>query len=541
MSSRQGMGQAGREAVRRHAVSWLGIAVALWLGVWCAGCAQRKKPEGPPEPPPLKIEDEIATIVESRGAGLGLVDTVGMRPTWDWLAKLYRDRHHHPYWGNGRRLRREATTLLETIRRTSEAGLDTADYDLEHLRRLMAQSNRVSVPAERVRPRTMARFDVVATYAVLRIAHDMRQGRVPRSSLDPDWVVDTLSDKEREAIARSLGHDPAAALTALEPGAPGYVRLRAALAGYREVAAQGGWGEIPPGPPLQPGDHGRRVAKLIRRLIWSNVFRARASDTVFDARLERAVGSLQARLGIPVSGVVGEATRAALNVPVERRIREMELNLERWRWLPDSLGARHIEVNIPAYRLELIRGDQVTRAMRVVVGRRLSPTPVFSDQLTYLELNPTWTVPPGLVVKEIVPALNRNHDYLAANHMLVVSIADAKRDTVDPHDVPWKDAAADTFHYLVVQQAGPDNPLGRIKLMCPNEYDVYLHDTPQRSRFSVAVRDYSHGCVRVEEALELADSLVAGMAGDTAWIDTLATSGEWKRLRFTAPLSVHFL
>jgi murein L,D-transpeptidase YcbB/YkuD len=219
----------------------------------------------------------------------------------------------------------------------------------------------------------------------------------------------------------------------------------------------------------------------------------------------------------------------------------MELNLERWRWLPQDLGDPRIEVNIPGYRLDMIRAGRVVRSMRVVVGKRKSPTPVFSDAVVYIDVNPTWTLPPSVVVKEIVPALKRNPRYLWANQMHVISIADAKRDTVDPAQVPWKKADSDSFMFLVIQDAGPENPLGRVKLMCPNEYDVYLHDSPARSRFSVAVRDYSHGCVRVEEAVELADSLVGNAMGDTLNVDSLVARGGWRRLRLPEPVPVHFL
>ena len=512
--------------------------LALGLVLW--GCAPSRKSETP-DARPLKIEAEIVSVVAEQGAGLGLSDTVGIGPTWQRLATLYREHQYRPFWGNGRRLRREATTLLQAIRRTQDAGLDPRDYDLEHLERLAAQSNRANPPAERLRPRTLARFDVNATYAVLRIARHLREGRVPRAALDPDWAIDTLSSRQVQALERSLGHDPSKVFADLEPRHPGYLRLRAALARYRTVAADGGWVEIPAGPPLKPGDHGPRVGKLIRRLVWSDDFRAPASDSLFDGRLERAVGAFQARLGIPVSGVVGEATRAALNLPVERRIREIELNLERWRWLPDSLGARHVEVNIPAYRLDLVRAGRIVRSMRVVVGKRKSPTPVFSDRITYLEVNPTWTLPPSVVQKEIAPVMKRHRDYLQVNHMHVYSMTSATRDTLDPHKVPWKDATSDSFPYLVIQDAGPDNPLGSIKLMCPNEYDVYLHDTPARSRFSVAVRDYSHGCVRVEHAVELADSLLGAAPTDTLPLDTLIARGGWRRVRIPDPVPVHFL
>jgi murein L,D-transpeptidase YcbB/YkuD len=176
-----------------------------------------------------------------------------------------------------------------------------------------------------------------------------------------------------------------------------------------------------------------------------------------------------------------------------------------------------------------------------VVGKRTSPTPVFSDAVAYVDVNPTWTLPPSVVQKELPSEMRRNPDYLAANRMYVVSIADAKRDTIDPTTVPWKQAVSDSFPYLIIQRAGPDNPLGQVKLMCPNEYDVYLHDSPQRSRFGVAVRDYSHGCVRVEEAVELADSLLAPVLADSVRVDSLVARGTWRRVRLSRPIPVHFL
>jgi murein L,D-transpeptidase YcbB/YkuD len=512
------------------------MATALWT----VSCAPERKPEVQ-APPPLKIESEIGAIVTTRGEDLGLADTVGFDRTWGWLEPLYREHRNHPYWSHGSRLRREAKDLLETLRRVESLGLDPADYELEHLERLAAQSERGNPPAEHMRPRILARFDVTATWAVLRIAEQLRAGRVPRRWLDPDWVVDSLTPRRVDALAHSLGHDPWKVLATLEQGHPGYLRLRDALARYRAIAADGGWAPIPPGPPLKKGDRGPRVARLIRRLAWTDDYRLGAGDSLFDARLEAAVGAVQARMGIPVSGMVGEATREALNVPVGQRIRQIELNLERWRWLPDSLGARRVEVNLPAYRLDLYRDGRIVRAMRVVVGKRKSPTPVFSDRIAYLELNPTWTMPPSVVQKEIAPAIRRNRDYLQINHIHVYSLTSATRDTLDPRKVPWKDASTDSFPYLLIQDAGPDNPLGQIKLMCPNEYDVYLHDTPARSRFSVAVRDYSHGCVRVEHAVELADSLLGASPRDSVRLDSLIAMGSWRRVRLSAQVPVHFL
>jgi murein L,D-transpeptidase YcbB/YkuD len=373
------------------------------------------------------------------------------------------------------------------------------------------------------------------------MAPHLRDGRVPRGLLDREWTLSTRNLDWLAHLRREHEHDPARVFAALEPRHEGYRRLREALARYRAIAAAGGWPELPAGPPLAEGASDPRVALLVRRLVMTGDLPATARDTVFDRRLVSAIGAFQARQGIPRSGIVGEATRAILNVPVETRIRQIELNLERWRWLPEELGERRIEVNIPAYRLELVDSGRVARAMRVVVGKRVSPTPVFSDAVTYVDVNPTWTLPPSVVQKELVHELRRKPDYLAANGMYVVSIADARRDTVDASTVPWKQATSDSFPYLIIQGAGPENPLGRVKLMCPNEYDVYLHDSPQRSRFGVAVRDYSHGCVRVEEAVALADSLLRPVLADTATVDSLVARATWRRVRLPKPVPVHFL
>ena len=504
-----------------------------------AGCAPRSNQE--PQPPRLDIKREIEDLLADPGNPLGIADTTGIAALKPRLVKFYADRHHHPIWSNGKRPNSRAQTLLLAIPQAEALGLDPARFEQQHLERLAAQAERSSAPAQRLRERTLARFDVLASIATWRLACEIREGWVPAAALDPDWTKVRPTLDPTKDLKRVLTSDPSRTFAECEPHSEGYRRLRDMLARYRMIAHEGGWSPIPAGPPLQLGARGPRVAALLRRLRVTGDLAGAFRDTVYDSRVVQAVGDFQTRLGIPRSGTLGDVTRAALNVPVERRIHQMQLNLERWRWLPDTLGKDHLEVNIPAYRLELVRNDTTVRAMRVVVGKSASPTPVFSSRVSYFEINPTWTLPPSVVTKEIVPALKRHHDYLQVNHMHVISIASALRDTVDPAKVPWKDAASDSFLYLVVQDAGPENPLGHIKLMCPNEYDVYLHDTPQRSRFSVAVRNYSHGCVRVEHAVELADSLVAWTSGDTSRVDSLVTQGAWMRVRLKRAIPVHFL
>ncbi|TMQ70065.1 MAG: hypothetical protein E6K81_13465 [Candidatus Eisenbacteria bacterium] len=529
-------------ALRRRIVPGAGASVLalglLLLALGLSAC-ESELMEGPGGPR-TSTREELRKLLEGGWAALSLPDTTGADSTWAWVKEFYARRKGRPAWG-GRSPNRGARRLVEALPRLNEAGLDPGDYDTERLARLLRRATSNDSFARATRSITMARLDVRATYALLRAAPHLREGRIPRGLLDPDWLpagtaVDWLTRLEREA-----DRDPAKLFAELEPNYDGYRRLRGALARCRAIAAAGGWPELPSGPPITLGATGPRVGRLIRRLALSGDLPEPVRDTVFDARLVRAIGEFQVRNGIPLSGVVGEATRALLNVPVEARIRQIELNLERWRWLPDSLGRRRVEINIPAFHLELIDQERVMRGMRVVVGKRSSPTPVFSDAVVYVEVNPTWTLPPSVVQKEIVPALRKKRNYLSANRMFVVSIARATRDTVDSREVPWKEAASDSFPYLVIQSAGRDNPLGQVKLMCPNEYDVYLHDSPQRSRFGVASRDYSHGCVRLEEAVTLADSLLAPVLGDSVTVDSLIARGTWRRVRLAQPMPVHFL
>ena len=201
-----------------------------------------------------------------------------------------------------------------------------------------------------------------------------------------------------------------------------------------------------------------------------------------------AVSHFQRRHGLEVTGKVGKETLAELNVPVEDRIRQIQSNMERWRWMPASLGDRYILVNIPEFRLDLIEAGKPALTMRVVVGKTTSRTPAFSDRMTYLELNPNWNIPASIAKEEILPKLGADPGYLARHDM----------EMVDEPGAPNR----------LRQRPGPANPLGQIKFMFPNEFDIYLHDSPADHLFSQAERDFSHGCIRLEKPVELAAYLL---------------------------------
>lgn len=221
------------------------------------------------------------------------------------------------------------------------------------------------------------------------------------------------------------------------------------------------------------------------------------------------------------------------SAPPERR-RQIELNLDRWRWLPADLGTRFIVVNIPSYELRLFEDGRQTMQMRVVVGKKFDPTPVFSDEMTYVTLNPAWNVPATILTEEILPALKDDRDYLAKHDMELVK----DKEVVDIGDVDLDDPKS----FVLRQRPGPANPLGQVKFVFPNQFDVYLHDTPADALFARTERAFSHGCVRVEKPLDLAAQLLRDQPRwDRAAIEKAIATGEEQSVTLAKPLPVHIV
>jgi murein L,D-transpeptidase YcbB/YkuD len=472
------------------------------------------------------------------------------------LRRFYERRGHRPAWSDGRRTGAAAAGCVALLRGAAAEGLDADDY----------ADSTLAAEAERLRepgingllpdPARLATLDLALTRGFLRCARHAHDGRLPSGALDPAWAAERdtldLARTLRRALDGPLAHGEPLDLA---PERAEYRRLRDALARYRAIAAAGGWRPLPPGPVLKRGAHGAGVLALRRRLAAEGDSTGRSPE--FDAALARALRAFQARHGLRESGAVDSATRAALNVSAADRVRRIAVNLERERWLPAELREPHVVVNVPDFHLEVRDSGRVALRSRVVVGEPRNPTPTFSARLGTIVVNPTWRLPRRIVVEETVPDFARDTSWFRRHQMRVMYTRAPQPIRVSPHGVDWAAAEEDTFGYLVVQDPGPENPLGRIKLMCPNPHDVYLHDTPAKGYFSAAVRAYSHGCVRVQEARPLAewllarDTLVAERANlwrgkprprdvrDSldAVIDSLTT--RWVALRERVP--VHFL
>lgn len=317
--------------------------------------------------------------------------------------------------------------------------------------------------------------------------------------------------------------------------------LNAALTRYREIARAGGWPAVPDGPALRPGASGPAVAALRKRLTVTGDLMDGAGDPrPFDAGLADAVERFQARHGLLVDGIVGRHTRKALNMPAEARVRQIAANLARLRSLPVGEEARFILINVAGFDLALFEDGRPVIRSPVIVGRLSRPTPVFSSTVTRIIVNPYWRVPRRIAVVDILPKVKRDPSYLSAQSIRVYANNHGEPKEVAPDSIDWRALHASNFPYLLVQDPGPLNALGRIKFFIPNEMDVYLHDTPAKELFKQPRRTFSSGCIRVEKARDLAELLLrADNNGRLETLEDALKTGETTEIPLVKPVPVH--
>lgn len=433
------------------------------------------------------------------------------------LPRFYVQRQFAPAWVHAKGLRPRADSLLAVIGGAAAEGLQPADYHRDRLHAEASAARAAAAPDAR----RLAELDLLFTDAFLLYGAHLLHGRVAPETLAPNGVerrMGAVVAVLEEALASGSMRDR---LQRMAPPQPEYTWLRAALARYRGLQRAGGWPAVLKGTPLRVGAVGPPVKSLRDRLratgdLTADSAASEASAMTFSPDLEAAVKRFQARHGLDEDGIVGAATMRALNVSAAARVRQIRLNMERWRWLPQDLGARHLIVNIAGFALRLVDHEQEIMRMRVVAGQPYRQTPVFSDTISYLVLNPYWHVPHRIAVEDKLPLIKQNPDYLAQQHMTLLRGWGADAQVIDPATVDWSAVTADNFPYRLRQDPGPQNALGRVKFMFPNRHNVYLHDTPSRSLFTRAERSFSSGCIRLERPLALARYLLADQSAWTA-------------------------
>lgn len=239
-----------------------------------------------------------------------------------------------------------------------------------------------------------------------------------------------------------------------------------------------------------------------------------SSANVYTKEMSAALKNFQERNDLTSDGILGPNTLEVLQGSIEERIRQIQINMERMRWLPDELGEKYVWVNIPAFRLDVMQKGESSLNMKVVVGELYNPTPAFKDQIDHIVFSPTWTPTPGIATNDLLPKIKKNPNYFEEKNMVVYEDWSANAQKLNPKKIKWKEIEADNFPFKLVQQPGEDNSLGKVKFMFPNDMDIYLHDTPAKSLFNKEERDASHGCVRVADPVALGVKLLEDTEGD---------------------------
>jgi murein L,D-transpeptidase YcbB/YkuD len=519
--------------IRKNALIVAGVVLLIAGGFAALGGRQASDPQD--------LRDAIDTQIHKSPAAL--FGRSGRRPfparMDPTLVRLYHERDMQPCWVTVDGPNGKAQVLRSVLAAAATQGLDPADYGTDQIAGIW----------DRKDVEGLARLELLLTVEYVAYVSDLVVGRRQPRDFDQELFPTACAcelDQAAlftEAVAAT---DLGAFLEAQAPPFPQYQGLRDKLAEFRGLAARGGWPSVPAGRSLKPGASDPRVAAVRKRLTATGEWIDDGSGDSFDYddALVAAVENFQRHQGLETDGIIGPATLAAMNVPVEARIRQLIINMESWRWVGRDHGDWWLEVNIPSFSLSAVRNGRVDLSMPVIVGDEYHMTPVFSDRLRYVQFNPSWDVPLSIAQKEILPKLQKDPSYLGKERIRLFAPGNDGGKEIDAAGIDWSSVTPDDMaHYSLKQDPGPANSLGRLAFIFPNPYDVYLHDTPALELFSQQKRAFSHGCIRVARARELAAYVLGGP--DKGWtedrIQGLIEEGTGRVVHLESSLPIYIL
>jgi murein L,D-transpeptidase YcbB/YkuD len=464
-----------------------------------------------------------------------LPDDSRSRELWEWTKQVYRLRQFRPAWFSQSGAGPNTDAALQTLENSSAEGLHPDDFDLSRLRSSRAsfeQAPNSSIQNE---------FDLHLTYSVVSYITQLCFGRVDPREINPDWPASERScDVPRIAFDAIEQGSLGSLANQLSPRLPEYQGLREAVRRYRDIAAQGGWQPLPPEVAKKPdpqANAGLLSANLAR---LGDLESPKEGSGVSPASLKDALRRFQSRHGLNADARLNEKTAHAMNASAEERIAQIEMNMDRMRWFPDS-EPRYARVNVPGFQLSVKDGDDVPLQMRVIVGSMENRTPLLSSKIEQIVFSPYWNIPLSIATKELLPKIKKDPRYLQREEIEVVRIAGDKVQIVDPSRIDWH-RVDESLEYQLRQKPGATNALGLVKFIFPNQYNVYLHDTPTDNLFDRLTRTLSHGCIRVERPTELATYLLRDQPEWTPRrVDEAMHAEKEKHLPLKSPLPIHLV
>jgi L,D-transpeptidase YcbB len=432
------------------------------------------------------------------------------------------------YWvGTGR-----MTPLIQRMEDAQFDGLNPDDYPVDTLIDL-----RDSIDPND--PQSAAQAELYYSAFFVAYAADLKIGRIAPQKVDPNLfrnrktidVLRVLTDLKKQ-------RDPGKFLSAFEPHNEHYQALKKMMRLYSGIAESGAWPVIGQGTVVKPGMSDPRIPQIRSLLAQTGDFEWDVSSSpVYDQKLAIAVQRFQQRNGLEAKGLLGKQSILSMNITPNERVKQIMLNMERWRWMPDNLGDDHFLVNIAAFELQRVQSSVIVERMNVVAGAIATQTPEFSDEMEYVELNPTWTVPYNIATSEMLPKLRANPFAYANDFDVFVNGKLGSWDSID-----WNAYGPGRFPFTFRQNPGPKNALGKAKFMFPNVHNIYLHDTPAKDKFASTSRAFSHGCIRLSKPIDLAHTLIDNMPGwSPERLDQVLASGENTKVVLPRKIPVHLI
>lgn len=448
----------------------------------------------------------------------------------DSIAAFYRQRDYQPIWtAEGEMARARRAALLDALSGVSVHGLPDARYGVAALKARMAAVRTT---------RDLGEVEVAMSRAFVTYAKDVQTGLLTPSKID-DGIKREVPLHDRTAYLTEFADSaPQAYLRALPPVTAEYRALMKEKLRYEHLIARGGWAPTVPGSKLEPGDTGTAVIALRDRLVAMG-YLARSATRTYDKALEQAVRKFQHAHGLLADGVAGAGTLSEINKPVQERLKSVIVAMERERWMNRDRGERHIWVNQTDFSAKIIDHGRVTFETRSVVGQNVPDrrSPEFSDEMEHMIINPSWHIPRSIIVKEYLPKLRNNPG--AAGHLI---ITDSRGRRVNRANADFSKYTGNSFPFDMRQPPSSRNALGLVKFMFPNRYNIYLHDTPQKSLFNREVRAFSHGCIRLQEPFEFAYALLAAQSDDPRGLfQSILKTGVETKVKLETPLPVHII
>jgi L,D-transpeptidase YcbB len=454
------------------------------------------------------VEIRPGTInIDSIQAKKFLKDSASLAEFGKPIEKFYYDNENYMAWDSLENANGLADKFITRLEHCDEDGLNPSEYHIPELRELMSK---IALPA--LKDSARKNLDILLTTEMLRYGAEMREGLMRNRKKDFGWVISAINipidSLVKIVIANRNKPDPFQVFT---PPHPEYQKLRDALKKYREAAKGTEWPLLSGFKKLRVGDTSENTHILREILSITGDFNPGQANffkpEVFDRNLELAVKNFQTRNGIDPEGIVAGKTLTALNISIQDRIKQILVNMERWRLVPD-FPPRYLLVNVPAFRLFVYDDDKEVMNMKTIVGKDYRATPVFNDNLSNIVFSPYWNIPNSITKSEILPAWYKNSMYLEEHNMEAVDGFDTGAHVVPYWRINWHDIEKPDFHFRIRQRPLGDNPLGSIKFLFPNNYNVYLHGTSSPGLFNKVVRMYSHGCIRIEDPVKLAEFLL---------------------------------